>query len=210
MNFSLIFKEIRKTEMLTQFDFASKLNISRSTVAQIEISNNKPSRKLIFRLLDVFDVPEDFKKELEMYTKRTKPIINEDNENGDLSSSDNNNENTEDLLWKTYGELVKNKKNLLCLCILLKKLHCYEFSREEQEKFYSIEIAIEYLHNFVFATIRYNETRYKKARAALKLSIELIEEYSTRILPYYSSSVQVFQDLTVPKEYNINDNDVDL
>jgi transcriptional regulator with XRE-family HTH domain len=67
MDFSLIFKDLRRAKKLTQIDFAKKLAVSRSTIAQIETSINKPSRETILRILEIFDVPDNLRRQLEEY-----------------------------------------------------------------------------------------------------------------------------------------------
>jgi transcriptional regulator with XRE-family HTH domain len=52
--FALKFKEIRKYENLTQQKFADKLEVSRNSIAQIEMGKNTPTTDLIIKILDVF------------------------------------------------------------------------------------------------------------------------------------------------------------
>jgi transcriptional regulator with XRE-family HTH domain len=75
MDFSLIFEDLRKQRKLTQIDFAKKLSISRSSVAQIESSNSKPSREVILRILEGFDISEDLKKKFEEYAGGNKSVL---------------------------------------------------------------------------------------------------------------------------------------
>lgn len=65
---------MRRSENLTQGELANKLSISRSAIAQIESSNNNPSRNLILNLLEVFVIAADLRKELTDYVNGNKGI----------------------------------------------------------------------------------------------------------------------------------------
>lgn len=84
MNYALIFKDLRRKEKLTQNDFANKLNVSRSAIAQIESANNNPSRDLILKVVEMFDLSEDLKREINEAVNGFKAVTNESENTVDL------------------------------------------------------------------------------------------------------------------------------
>lgn len=54
-----ILKEIRRKNGLTQTEFAEKLSVSRSAIAQIEIGKNQISTDLAKKISDIFNVSLD-------------------------------------------------------------------------------------------------------------------------------------------------------
>jgi transcriptional regulator with XRE-family HTH domain len=133
MNFSEIFKKLRRIEKLTQMELADKLSLSRSAIAQIENGNNNPSTDVIIRMLKVFDLPDDLKKDLDEHVSGNRSISEEEKDDSYIPDGEENISYNKEQLWDTYVNLVKNKKNILCLCILLKE-NKYEFSVDERNK----------------------------------------------------------------------------
>ena len=119
MDYSLIFKDLRRKEKLTQNDFANKLNVSRSAIAQIESANNNPSRDLILKIVEMFDVPEDLKNEINESINVPKAVTKESKNAVDLLQNNRKSIYSQHNLHETYFELIKNKKIILCLCVLL-------------------------------------------------------------------------------------------
>lgn len=197
IDFKLVFKTIRKNNNLTQIDFADKLSVSRSAIAQIESSNNNPSKELVLKLLEVFDVSDELRKDLEMFARSGKTVVREDITT-ELAY-------TKGDVWGNYVKLVENKKNILCLCIFLKEVYNYDFTVEEKNELTRVEFAIGYLDNFVLGRIQFREHVFKKVIADLKASSDLIEYFSNKILPNYSKSIRNFEDLYNPKTYTDDD-----
>lgn len=193
IDFKLVFKTIRKNNNLTQINFADKLSVSRSAIAQIESSNNNPSKELVLKLLEVFDVSDELRKDLEMFARSGKTVVREDITTELVYTKDD--------VWGNYVKLVENKKNILCLCIFLKEVCNYDFSVEEKNELTRVEFAIGYLDNFVLGRIQFREHVFKKVMADLKASSDLIEYFSNKILPNYSKSIRNFEDLYNPKTY---------
>lgn len=54
------FKEIRNSVGVTQDNFAEKLGVSRSTIAQIERKNNLPTIELIVRIVNIYNISGDW------------------------------------------------------------------------------------------------------------------------------------------------------
>jgi transcriptional regulator with XRE-family HTH domain len=194
MNFSEIFKKLRGIEKLTQMEFADKLSLSRSAIAQIENGNNNPSTDVIIRMLKVFDLPDDLKKDLDEHVSGNRSISEEEKDDSYIPDGEENISYNKEQLWDTYVNLVKNKKNILCLCILLKE-NKYEFSVDERNKLLKIETAISYLGNLVFGRIRFREYIFKKVISDLRTSNELIEDFTNTLLPSYSNTITDFKDI---------------
>jgi transcriptional regulator with XRE-family HTH domain len=206
MNFSLIFKDLRREKKITQLDFANKLSVSRSAIAQIESSNNNPSRDLVLKLLEVFDVSSNLRQELERYIKGDKGMSKEEVNYGDLSKNDKDIVYNKGDVWSSYAKLVENKKNILCLCIFLKEVHSYEFNEEEKSELRKVEFAIGYLDNYILGRVQVHDRLFKRVLADLQDSNDLIEYFSNKILPHYSTRIRDFEDLYIPKEYeDLND-----
>ncbi len=55
-NFSNTIKKLKEIYGLTQKELADKLEVSRGTIAQIEMGKNTPTTALIMKILDVFEV----------------------------------------------------------------------------------------------------------------------------------------------------------
>jgi transcriptional regulator with XRE-family HTH domain len=194
MNFSEIFKKLRRIEKLTQMELADKLSLSRSAIAQIENGNNNPSTDVIIRMLKVFDLPDDLKKDLDEHVSGNRSISEEEKDDSYIPDGEENISYNKEQLWDTYVNLVKNKKNILCLCILLKE-NKYEFSVDERNKLLKIETAISYLGNLVFGRIRFREYIFKKVISDLRTSNELIEDFTNTLLPSYSNTITDFKDI---------------
>jgi transcriptional regulator with XRE-family HTH domain len=194
MNFSEIFKKLRRIEKLTQMELADKLSLSRSAIAQIENGNNNPSTDVIIRMLKVFDLPDDLKKDLDEHVSGNRSISEEEKDDSYIPDGEENISYNKEQLWDTYVNLVKNKKNILCLCILLKE-NKYEFSVDERNKLLKIETAISYLGNLVFGRIRFREYIFKKVISDLRTSNELIEDFTNTLLPFYSNTITDFKDI---------------
>jgi transcriptional regulator with XRE-family HTH domain len=194
MNFSEIFKKLRGIEKLTQMELADKLSLSRSAIAQIENGNNNPSTDVIIRMLKVFDLPDDLKKDLDEHVSGNRSISEEEKDDSYIPDGEENISYNKEQLWDTYVNLVKNKKNILCLCILLKE-NKYEFSVDERNKLLKIETAISYLGNLVFGRIRFREYIFKKVISDLRTSNELIEDFTNTLLPSYSNTITDFKDI---------------
>jgi transcriptional regulator with XRE-family HTH domain len=194
MNFSEIFKKLRGIEKLTQMELADKLSLSRSAIAQIENGNNNPSTDVIIRMLKVFDLPDDLKKDLDEHVSGNRSISEEEKDDSYIPDGEENISYNKEQLWDTYVNLVKNKKNILCLCILLKE-NKYEFSVDERNKLLKIETAISYLGNLVFGRIRFREYIFKKVISDLRTSNELIEDFTNTLLPFYSNTITDFKDI---------------
>lgn len=59
-SFILKFKEIRKNLSLTQVQFANKLDVSRSAIAQIEMGKNTPTTDLLLKIIDTFSLTPNY------------------------------------------------------------------------------------------------------------------------------------------------------
>ena len=63
MNYGFIIKEIRKSTKKTQDEFAKSLNVSRSTIAQIEVNKANPTLEIVEKIFKVYSIePNDFFK----------------------------------------------------------------------------------------------------------------------------------------------------
>lgn len=201
MDFSLIFKDLRRLKKLTQIDFAKKLAISRSTIAQIESSHTKPSREVILRILEVFDVSEDLRVKFEEYANGNKSALIENSNNPVLAINDRIPEYNKEVVWKTYMKLVTNKKIILCQCVLLKENYNYEFTTEERNKLIRIETSISYLSQLALGHLQFREHVFKNFQSELTMSDELIEEFSNYLLFKLKGTIRNFKDLFSPAEY---------
>jgi transcriptional regulator with XRE-family HTH domain len=208
MDFSLIFKDLRRSCKLNQVDFAKKLGISRSTIAQIESKNNKPSRDVILRILDLCDVSDDLRKKFNEYANSDKSVSVQDLESSVVILNERIPDFNKQTVWETYMKLVTNKKIILCQCILLKEIHSYEFNEEQKVRLRKLETAISYLSNLAFGRIKFNESIFNNVISDLQVSNELIEEFSNLVLPYYFTRIRNFNDLFHPKEYKEDDMDI--
>jgi transcriptional regulator with XRE-family HTH domain len=133
VNFSKVLKDLRKKEELSQKDLSIILSVSRSAVAQIENSNNNPSRDLMLKLLNWFDLNDDVRKQIEITANGIEARSELDKVAVDFSRDDENTNYDNTHVWDTYAKLLKNKQNILSLCILLKQ-NKYEFSVDERNK----------------------------------------------------------------------------
>lgn len=204
--FSKVLKDIRKKEDLTQKELAITLSVSRSAVAQIENSNNNPSRDLMLKLLNLFDLNDDDRKQIEVIANGIEPISILDKVPVGLLKEKENTSYGNIHVWDTYSKILKNKQNILCLCILLKE-NKYEFSVEERVKLLEIEKAVFYLQQVVFGIVRFREHVFNNFLPALSTSNELIEDFTNALLPYYSKSHRDFRDLFYPREYKDDNTD---
>lgn len=70
-------KEIRKSEGLTQVEFAKRIGLSRNYIGLIEIGKRAPSDRTIFDICRVFSVNEKWLRtgEGEMFTGRKKEMF---------------------------------------------------------------------------------------------------------------------------------------
>lgn len=207
MDYSLIFKDLRSKERLTQNDFANKLNVSRSAIAQIESSNNNPSRDLILRFLEVFELADDLRNEINESINGFKAVSIEGKNTVDLSRNDKKSIYSQDNLFDTYRKLIINKKIILCLCVLLKEQNPNKLTENHRIRLNKIENSINLLNNFIVARKRYLEKAFTVAVSDLNDSNNLIDEFTNVLLPHYSNRIRDFRDLFDDKEYN--DDDVD-
>lgn len=210
MDYSLIFKDLRRKEKLTQNDFANKLNVSRSAIAQIESANNNPSRDLLLKIVEMFDVPEDLKNEINESINVPK-AVNRDVENAVslLRNDTKKNIYSQNDLSETYGKLIQNKKILLCLCILIKEHDEIELTKSQRNRLNKIETSISLLTNYVHARKSYLDKAFTETVSDLMDSYKLIDEITFLILPNYSNRIRDFKDLFHAKEYKDEDEDED-
>lgn len=208
MNFPLIFKNLRREKKLTQINFAKKLAISRSTIAQIESSNVKPSREVILRILEGFDISDDLKVKFEEYANGNKSAFIENVNNSEPIINERIPEYNKDIVWEAYIKLVANKKIIMCQCILLKQAHNYEFASEVRNKLKNIETAISYLSQLVFGRLKFRDYVFKNFQSVLYMSDELIEEFSNALLFNYKNRIRDFEDLFYPTEYKDDEFDI--
>ncbi len=61
-------KAVRQSEKLTQTEFAEKIGVGRSYVAQLESGKTEPSKQLIERLTETFKLPSDYFEDKQSYT----------------------------------------------------------------------------------------------------------------------------------------------
>ena len=208
MNFSLIFKKLRKENKLTQFDLSNRLAVSRSAIAQIESENNKPSKELVLRILEEFDPSEEIKLDLKTFLEESK------NQFSPKTSSDLVKENDEEdcdktLMWDTYGKLVDNMNNLMCLCISLKEYHNYNFSKEEISKLLRVQNAVSYLDNLTRGRIRFRLRLFQTIYVQLEESNKLINHFTIALLPYYRTTIRTVNDLLRDNIYEDEDLPID-
>jgi transcriptional regulator with XRE-family HTH domain len=203
MDFSLIFKDLRRAKKLTQIDFAKKLAVSRSTIAQIETSINKPSRETILRILEIFDVPDNLRRQLEEYADGNVSLHVEGKDVTDVN--DRIPDYSKETVWETYGRLATNKKIILCLGILLKETQSYEFTADEKSRLLRIDTAISYMESLAFGRIQFRERLFNKVNADLKASDEFIDEFSNLVLPNYKNRIRDFKDLFYSNTYENED-----
>lgn len=205
MNYALIFKDLRRKEKLTQNDFANKLNVSRSAIAQIESANNNPSRDLILKVVEMFDLSEDLKREINEAVNGFKAVTNESENAVDLLLDNKKSIYSKENLMKTYGSLIKNKKIILCLCILATEHSEIELTESHRKRLQKIEMSISLLTNYIFARKSYLDKAHTATVSDLIDSYELINEITDLILPHYSNRIRDFRDLFDPKEYKDED-----
>jgi len=208
MDFSLIFKDLRRSKKLTQIDFAKKLAISRSTIAQIESSHAKPSREVILRILESFDVSEDLRVKFEEYANGNKPAFIENANSPEPLINERIPEYNKEIAWETYIKLVANKKIIMCQCILLKETHNYEFTSDERNKLTNIETGISYLSQLVLGRLKFRDYVFKNFQSVLYMSDELIEEFSNALLFNYKNRIRDFKDLFYTTEYKDDEFDI--
>ena len=207
MNYSLIFKDLRRKEKLTQNDFANKLNVSRSAIAQIESDNNNPSRDLILRFLEVFEVADDLRNEINESITGFKAVSKEGENTIDLSRNDKKSIYSQDNLFDTYRKLIINKKIILCLCVLLKEHNKQKLIENERSRLNKIENSISLLTNYVHARKSYLDKAFTITVSDLDDSNILIQEFTDLVLPHYSNRIRDFKDLFYDKEYKDDDED---
>ncbi len=90
MNFATIFRRIRKELNFTQAEFAYRLSVSRSAIAQIETSKNKPSKNIIEDILTNFNISSSLKNELKNYVDLNEEVNVEVNNKNNISDSKKN------------------------------------------------------------------------------------------------------------------------
>lgn len=205
MNYSLIFKDLRRKEKLTQNDFANKLNVSRSAIAQIESANNNPSRDLILRILEVFDVADDLRNEINESISGFKAVTEEVENAVDLSQNNRKSIYSKESRVETYDKLIINKKIILCLCILIEKHDEIELTESIRKRLNKIETSISLLTNYVHARKSYLDKAFTETVSDLMDSDKLIDEITYLILPHYSNRIRDFKDLFHTKEYKDED-----
>lgn len=205
MNYSLIFKDLRRKEKLTQNDFANKLNVSRSAIAQIESANNNPSRDLILRILEVFEVADDLRNEINESISGFKAVTEEVENAVDLSQNNRKSIYSKESRVETYDKLIINKKIILCLCILIEKHDEIELTESIRKRLNKIETSISLLTNYVHARKSYLDKAFTETVSDLMDSDKLIDEITYLILPHYSNRIRDFKDLFHTKEYKDED-----
>ena len=208
MNYSLIFKDLRRKEKLTQNDFANKLNVSRSAIAQIESANNNPSRDLILRILEVFEVADDLRNEINESISGFKAVTEEVENAVDLSQNNRKSIYSKESRVETYDKLIKNKKIILCLCILIEEHDEIELTESIRKRLNKIETSISLLTNYVHARKSYLDKAFTETVSDLMDSYKLIDEITFLILPHYSNRIRDFKDLFHAKEYKDEDEDI--
>lgn len=203
MDFARLFKDIRRSENLTQSQFSEKLNISRSAIAQIESSKNNPSRDLTLNILDKFSLSNEIREKLESHAgiKEDKVV----NLTGVLFNY-NELDNSKKKVYEMWIELGKNKDILMSLCFALKEIYSIKFSSEEIEKLKKIEEVIQYLFKIL---IPYENSSYVnidsefliKTNNVLQNSNQYIKEYTFKLSNLYSNKIRFFEDLNEYKNY---------
>jgi transcriptional regulator with XRE-family HTH domain len=207
MNYSLIFKDLRRKEKLTQNDFANKLNVSRSAIAQIESANNNPSRDLVLRILEVFEVADELRNEINESISGFKAVTKEVENAVDLSENNRKSIYSQHNLHETYFKLIRNKKIILCLCVLLKQNDPNKLTENHRIRLNKIETSISLLTNYVHARKSYLEKAFTVTVSDLDDSNILIQEFTDLVLPHYSNKIRDFKDLFYDKEYEDEDED---
>lgn len=203
MNFAILFKDIRRKENLTQNQFADKLNVSRSAIAQIESSKNNPSRDLMLNILEKFNLSSDLRKDLEEKTgvKNGKVVAME----GVIFNADEL-DNNKKKAYEMWGELGKNKDVLLSLCFALKELDNVIFTDEEIEKLSKVDEVIQYLFKILIPYensnyINIDEEFLFKTHSVLENSNKYIREYTFKLSNLYKNKLRAFEDLIEYKNY---------
>jgi transcriptional regulator with XRE-family HTH domain len=211
MDFNLIFKDLRKSNKLTQSEFAKKLFVSRSAVAQIESSHNKPSKELITVILGLKDfiISGDLREDLDKFAFGKKNQISSGAEESvtRLYDEEEYDSNTK-LMWDTYRKLNVNMDQLMCLCIAINELKVREFTREELNALYAIEISISYLDNLTHRRIRFHKTAFKNAYNHIKTSYDLIDDFTVLLLSFYRNKIRNVSDLF--KDNHYEDENIDV
>lgn len=119
MNYSLIFKQIRDKNNLTQGEFADILSTSRSTISQIEINKQKPTLDIIAAIVRKFSIDANifFVKKDENQTL----VLGEPTENYSKSDHKNVNNGQEIIYLKKIIEeknkLLEEKERLITILI---------------------------------------------------------------------------------------------
>lgn len=203
MNFSRLFKDIRRKENLTQIQFSEKLKVSRSAIAQIESSKNNPSRDLTLNILDKFDLPIEIKQQLKEHAG-----IEDDGSiklKGVLFNRDELDTNKKEAheMWVKIGQ---NKEVLLSLCFSLKEIYDIKPTDKELEELKKTEEVFQYLLKIL---IPYESSKYVniddkfliKTNNALEKSYRLINYYNFKLSSLYSNKVRFFDDVIEYKDY---------
>lgn len=203
MNFAILFKDIRRKENLTQSQFADKLKVSRSAIAQIESSKNNPSRDLTLNILDKFNLPHETKKVLEEHAGVKNNKVT--HLKGVVFSYDELDDNKKKA-YEMWNELGRNKDVLMSLCFALKEIYKITFTDEEIKKLNKVNEVFSYLFKIL---IPYDSSIYVnidvefliKTNGVLEDSKRYIREYNLKLSSLYNNKVRVFDDLIEYKNY---------
>lgn len=203
MDFSILFKDIRRHGKLTQDQFANKLNVSRSAIAQIESSKNNPSRDLMLNILEKIDMPIDLKQKLEEKIGIKEGRVVE--LKGTIFNADELDINKKEA-YEIWTKLLTNRDVLLSLCFALKEIGGVVFTNEEIDKLNKVDEATQYLFKIL---IPYKNVNYinvdkeflYKTQKILEESNKYIREYTFKLSEIYENRFRVFDDLKEYKNY---------
>lgn len=203
IDFSTIFKDIRRHNKYSQLEFANKIALSRSAIAQVETNKNKPSRSVILTILETIDLPENIKIELKKYVS-LKEWVNV----GVTNKTDNFRFNADELVGdrkEAYDLLVKlwtYQPILLALSLSLKNFISYEFNEEEVLLFEKIENRIKILTPIVILNRDLDPETFYRIEITLRDLKTQIKEYSNLINSKFNENTRQLTDINNPKNYN--------
>ncbi|MGJ1422830.1 helix-turn-helix transcriptional regulator [Sphingobacterium spiritivorum] len=200
-----IVTEIRKSNSLTQQEFADKIGMSRSAVAQIENGINNASESTIRSVLAAFNKPEKLIEELKRLASIDVDLIVDVNVDPNLKLvTKKNNEkdlsfNEGDFLVESHSTLLENKSILLTLCYVLDRFGNYDFSKEEIKDLKRIEEAMLLIFDIIYQKKNLDIKTKTLIKSILTTSLNMIDNYRTEI-NYKIGQILDFEDLLEPTE----------
>jgi transcriptional regulator with XRE-family HTH domain len=205
MELSLIFKNIRRYKKWTQAEFANKIAVSRSSIAQIETNNNKPSRNMILNILETISLPEQLKNELKSHLSELEKITEKDNALNILGFEFSSLNTSEKESYNLLSQLWFYRNILLTISITLKNNHDYKFDEEEVKLFKRVENRINLLTPAVLLSRGIESETIYKISITLEDLKSQVKKYSHLINSKFENEIRTLDDLFESKNYDVED-----